>query len=80
LKVKEKRKQVNERKDIAATESVEGARKKEKIRRPEVKKNCARREPNLPMPSASTSSSAACAGCGETFDDDWVQCGSCLEW
>jgi hypothetical protein len=32
------------------------------------------------MPSTSTSSSSACAGCGQTFDDDCVQCGTCLEW
>jgi hypothetical protein len=29
------------------------------------------------MSSTSTSSSAVCVGCGETFGDDWVKCGSC---
>jgi hypothetical protein len=32
------------------------------------------------MSSTSTSSSTACAGCAETFEDDCVQWGSCLEW
>jgi hypothetical protein len=22
----------------------------------------------------------ACTACGETFEDDWIQCGGCLEW
>jgi hypothetical protein len=43
-------------------------------------KNRVKRKLSLSMPSTSTSSSAACAGCAETFGDDWVQCGSYLEW
>jgi hypothetical protein len=31
------------------------------------------------MQSTSAFLSTACAGCGETFHDDWVQCGSCLK-
>jgi hypothetical protein len=42
-------------------------------------KNCARRKLSLPMPSTSTSS-AACARCRHTFEDDRVQCGCCVEW
>jgi hypothetical protein len=37
-------------------------------------------KPSLSMPSTSISSLTACAGCGETFEDDWIQCGGCLEW
>jgi hypothetical protein len=32
------------------------------------------------MPSASTSSSAVCGGCGETVEDDLNQSASCPEW
>jgi hypothetical protein len=34
------------------------------------------------MPSTSASSTAACAGCGDTStsEADWDQCGRCLEW
>jgi hypothetical protein len=42
-------------------------------------KNRVKRKLSLSVPSTSTSSSTACAGCGQTFYDDWVQCGSCLE-
>jgi hypothetical protein len=44
------------------------------------KKNSARRKLSLSMPSTSTHSSTVCLARGQTFEDDWVQCGSCLEW
>jgi hypothetical protein len=58
---------------------LEAAQKKEKSGGLKLKSR-AKRKLSPSMPPTSTSSSAACAGCGETFEDDWIQCESCLEW
>nr|CAD7428671.1 unnamed protein product [Timema monikensis] len=72
---KEKEKlEKEERKNQRNKRKMENAANKLDFSKPSTSKKA-----SLPK-SVKTNKETFCGGCGELFEEDWVQCGSCSEW